>query len=121
VDNLEPTNLAQVTSLIANSGFKNKIQSQSNHAQVICNQGSDTISIKANNSAETIDISATGSGYTLINDTGEINVTAIAGFNVNNNALNVVGNGGGSSILLAGDLRSTSADLDLPDQILTRA
>ena len=29
VDNLEPTNLAQVTSLIANSGFKNKIQSQS--------------------------------------------------------------------------------------------
>jgi len=27
VDILEPTNLAQVTSLIANSGFKNKIQS----------------------------------------------------------------------------------------------
>ena len=113
VDNLEPTNLAQVTSLIANSGFKNKIQSQSTHAQVICNQGSDTISIKANNSAETIDISATGSDYTLANDTGKINVTAIAGFNVNN-AINVVGNGGGSSIFLAGDLQSTSLDLDIP-------
>lgn len=42
-------------------------------------------------------------------------MTSVAGFNVNNNALNVVGNGGGSSILLAGDLRSSSSDLDLPD------
>lgn len=32
IDNLEATNLAQVQSLIANSGFKNKIQSSSGHA-----------------------------------------------------------------------------------------
>jgi hypothetical protein len=66
VDNLEPTNLAQVQNLIVNGGFKNKIQSQSGHASVTCNQGSDTISIKTNNDPTTIDVSSNGSGtYTL--------------------------------------------------------
>ena len=45
VANLDVTNLAQVQSLIASGGFKNRIQSQSNHAQVICNQPADTVSI----------------------------------------------------------------------------
>lgn len=66
VSNLEPTNLAQVTSLIANSGFKNKIQSQSGHASVTCNEGSDTISIKTNDDPTTIDVSSNGAGtYTV--------------------------------------------------------
>ena len=72
-DILEPTNLAQVTSLIANSGFKNKIQSSSTNAQVICDQGTDIVEIKANNASSNIVIQASGSDYTIGN-TGKINL-----------------------------------------------
>jgi hypothetical protein len=113
VDVLEPTNLAQVTSLIANSGFKNKIQSQFNHAHVICEQGTDNVKIKANNADSDIIIQASGSDYT-INNTGKIS-TQSSELNVNQNALRVLGNAGASTILLAGDLRSSALDLDLPD------
>ena len=74
--------------------------------------------IKANNASSNIVIQASGSDY-IINNTGKIS-TQSSEFNVNQNALRVLGDAGNASILLAGDLRSTALDLDLPDQIITR-
>ena len=69
--------------------------------------------IKANNASSNIVIQASGSDYT-INNTGKIS-TQSSELNVNQNALRVLGDGGQASILLAGDLRSSALDLDLPD------
>jgi len=120
VANLDVTNLAQVQSLIASGGFKNRIQSQSNHAQVVCNQPSDTVSIKANNANTTLDISSDGiNKYTLTNS-GEIDISA-SNLNVNGNAMQIVGTGGGGTAFFASDIRCTQSDLGFSDQVLTRA
>jgi hypothetical protein len=57
--------------------------------------------------------------YTLANS-GEIDISA-SNVNVNGNAMQIVGTGGGGTAFFASDIRCTQSDLGFSDQVLTRA
>ena len=75
--------------------------------------------IRANNATTDLVVSSDGINTYSLTNNGQINVNASV-LNINDYNVRILGTSAGGTILLAGDLRSSAADLGYEDQILTR-